>query len=143
MPDQFDIDLERIKEIPPEHRRLVDGSVLVVKEKPDRFVNVMGLVRRPDAIAMPKTEDMRLLDAVSQAGGLSESLANKVKVIRRRGDQEFVIETSIREAKRGGRANLVLSPNDLVSVEETPLTYTVSTIKSFVGFGFSAPVPGI
>ncbi|MEZ6089670.1 MAG: SLBB domain-containing protein [Pirellulaceae bacterium] len=141
VPDQFEIDLNRINEVPMPHRQLVDGSVLVVEEKPDRFVNVMGLVRSPDAIEMPKDEDMKLLDAISQAGGLSESLANRVTVIRKRGDEDIVIETSIREAKQGGAANLVLAPNDLVSVEETPLTYTVGTLKTFIRFGFSSAVP--
>ena len=143
MPDEFQLDLTRIEQVPPAHRQLVDGSVLMVQEKPDRVVNVMGLVRRPDAIPMPKDQDMKLLDAISQAGGLSESLADKVKVIRKRGDSEVVIETSIRDAKKGGNANLVLASNDLITVEETPLTYTIGTIKTFIRFGFSSAVPGI
>lgn len=143
MPDQFDIEMDRVKEIPPEHRKLVDGSVLVVKEKPDRFINVIGLVNRPDSIEMPKTEDMRLLDAIAQAGGLALSVANEVRVIRRVNGQEVVIESSIQEAKQGGAANLVLSPGDVVSVEETPLTVAAGAAKTLFRFGFSAPIPGL
>ena len=49
----------------------------------------------------------------------------------------------MREAKRGGAANLLLAPGDVVSVEETPLTFTVSTIQNFIRFGFSAAIPGL
>lgn len=144
VPDQFEMDLMRLDEVPENHLQLVDGSVVMIYEKPERFVNVTGLVRRSDMIEMPKDGDMRLLDAISQAGGLSESLANKVKIIRKGpNDSEVVIEASIRDAKRGGPANLRLAPNDLVSVEETPLTYTLGTIKTFIRFGFSSAVPGI
>ncbi|WP_218934563.1 SLBB domain-containing protein [Rosistilla ulvae] len=144
VPDQFEMDLMRLNEVPQSHLQLVDGSVVMISEKPERFVNVTGLVRQSDMILMPKDGDMRLLDAISQAGGLSESLANKVKIIRKRpDDSEVVIEASIRDAKKGGAANLRLAPNDLVSVEETPLTYTLGTIKTFIRFGFSSAVPGI
>jgi hypothetical protein len=36
-----------------------------------------------------------------------------------------------------------LAPGDVVSVEETPLTFTVGTIQSFVRFGFSSAIPGL
>jgi polysaccharide biosynthesis/export protein len=58
-------------------------------------------------------------------------------------EEPVVIECSIRAAKRGGNANLVLAPGDVVSVEETPLTFTVGTIQNFVRFGFSSAIPGI
>ena len=45
--------------------------------------------------------------------------------------------------KSGGDANIALASNDVVSVEETPLTYTVGTLKSLVGFGFGSPIPGL
>ncbi|QDV67432.1 Polysaccharide biosynthesis/export protein [Rosistilla carotiformis] len=144
VPDQFEMDLLRLNEVPESHLQLVDGSVVMIYEKPERFVNVTGLVRQSDMIVMPKDGDMRLMDAISQAGGLSESLANKVKIIRKRpDDSEVVIEASIRDAKKGGPANIRLAPNDLVSIEETPLTYTLGTIKTFIRFGFSSAVPGI
>ncbi|QDV10925.1 SLBB domain protein [Rosistilla oblonga] len=144
VPDQFELDLLRLDEVPENHRQLVDGSVVMIYEKPERYINVTGLVRQSDMIEMPKDGDMRLMDAISQAGGLSESLADKVKIIRKRpDDSEVVIEASIRDAMKGGPANLRLAPNDLVSVEETPLTYTLGTIKTFIRFGFSSAVPGI
>ena len=71
-------------------------------------------------------------------------IADRVKVIRTiPGTGEFVtIGASVRRAKQDSQANLVLSSNDVVSVEETPVTFAVQTIRSFVRFGFSSAVPG-
>jgi hypothetical protein len=37
---------------------------------------------------------------------------------------------------------LLLAAGDVVSIEETPLTFTVGTIQSFVRFGFTSAIPG-
>lgn len=144
IPDEFEMDLTRLDEIPAENRQLVDGSVVMVRKKPARFVNVMGLVRKPDSIQIPEDRELRLLDAISMAGGRTESLADKVTIIREMKDgSQAVIRASIRDAKKGGAPNMLLKSNDLVSVDETPTTYVVGTLKTFFRFGFSSAVPGI
>ena len=125
--------------------RIDDGSVIMVREQAPKTIQVIGLVRKPDQLKIPPDEEVRLLDAIAMAGGLTTELADKVHVIRNleNSDQPVVIQASMREAKRGGVGNLRLAPGDVVSVEETPLTFTVSTIQNFIRFGFSAAVPGL
>jgi polysaccharide biosynthesis/export protein len=125
--------------------RIDDGSVIMVREHEPKTIQVIGLVRKPDQLEIPPDQEVRLLDAIAMAGGLTQELADKVHVIRNLEDssQPVVIQASMREAKRGGAANLLLAPGDVVSVEETPLTFTISTIQNFIRFGFSAAVPGL
>jgi polysaccharide export outer membrane protein len=124
--------------------RIDDGSVIMVREEEPKTIQVIGLVRKPDQLKIEPGKEVRLLDAIARAGGLTLELADKVHVIRNleQADKPVVIEASIREAKRGGAGNLLLAPGDVVSVEETPLTFTVSTIQNFIRFGFSAAIPG-
>ena len=53
----------------------------------------------------------------------------------------MMIDVSVRDAKADGDANLRLAPGDLVSVEETPVTAVLDTLKSFIRFGVSSSVP--
>jgi polysaccharide biosynthesis/export protein len=143
--DSVRIDLIAASEgLMPEYR-IRDGSIIVVREQEPTTIQVIGLVRRPNQFEVPPDQQVRLLDAVALAGGLTLELADKVQVIRQLDSMEepVVISASIRAAKRGGQANLVLAPGDVVSVEETPLTFTVGTIQNFVRFGFSSAIPGI
>ncbi len=125
--------------------RIDDGSVIMVRELEPTTIQVIGLVRKPDQLEIPPDKEVRLLDAIAMAGGLTQELADKVHVIRnlKNSGQPVVIQASMRDAKRGGAANLLLAPGDVVSVEETPLTFTISTIQNFIRFGFSAAIPGL
>lgn len=122
-----------------------DGSVIMVREQDPKTIQVIGLVRKPDQFEIPPDQDVRLLDAIALAGGRTIELADKVHIVRNLDgkDDPIVITASVREAKKGGSGNLLLAPGDVISVEETPLTFTVGTIQSFVRFGFSAAVPGL
>lgn len=124
--------------------RLRDGAVVMVHPRPNRTVQVIGLVREPQQLKMPDDQEMRLLDAVAQAGGLTLQVANKVRVIRRvpGRNEPVVIQTTIRAAKSSGSSNLLLAAGDVVSVEETPLTFSVEMLRSFIRFGFSSSIPG-
>ena len=123
--------------------RLGDGDVVVVSEKEPRFVYVMGLVREPTEIEIPFGRDLRVLDAISRAGGRTTELANKVYVIRRvaQSEEPVVIQVDVRQAKRNGRANVVLGADDIVSVEETPVTFVMGVLERFIRFGLSGSVP--
>jgi len=125
--------------------RIVDGSVIMVREREPKTIQVIGLVRKPDQFKIPTDQEVRLLDAIALAGGRTLQFADKVQVVRQLDsmNEPVVIAASVREAKRGGPSNLRLAPGDVVSVEETPLTFTIGTIQSFVRFGFSAAVPGL
>ena len=52
-----------------------------------------------------------------------------------------MIEASIRDAKGDGASNLRIAAGDVISVEETPLTFALGTIQTFFRFGFSAALP--
>jgi polysaccharide export outer membrane protein len=143
--DAVRIDLNAASEgVTPEYR-IEDGSIVMVREKEPTTIQVIGLVRKPNQFEIPPERQVRLLDAVALAGGLTLELADKVTVIRQLDEmtEPVVIECSIRDAKRGGNANLVLAAGDVVSVEEAPLTFTVGTIQNFIRVGFSAAIPGL
>ncbi|QDU87400.1 SLBB domain protein [Pirellulimonas nuda] len=118
----------------PRDRPLGDGDVLMVIEKEKRFIHITGLVAKPDQIELPVDQDIRLLDAVAMAGGKTSPVADKAIVIRQvpGGGEPVVINVSLNKAKVDGRENLLLAPNDLVSVENTPATAALQTVKDFV-----------
>jgi polysaccharide export outer membrane protein len=124
---------------------LEDGSTVMVMARPKRYIHVMGLVRKPDQFEMPQDHELRLLDAISLANGRTLEVADKVRIIRSIPDvpEPIVIEGSIGEAKRNTVSNIRLAPGDVVSVEETPVTFVVGTIRDFVRFGFTAGIPGL
>ncbi len=131
-------DPQRVRDI-----RLADGDVVMVERRSPASVYVMGLVKRPQEIELPPGKSLRLLDAIAAAGGRRLQIADKVNIIRYdEGKEEpTVIETSIKDAKRSARGNVVLAAGDVVSVEETPLTFVVEMLQNFVRFGFSSAIP--
>ncbi|WP_153556611.1 polysaccharide biosynthesis/export family protein [Roseimaritima sediminicola] len=139
------VDLADLNNLSPQSLQLLDGSVVSVTREPKRVVSVMGLVNKPDQIEMPDGEDLTLLDAIAQAGGTTLSIADKVHIIRSVPETggTTVIEASLANARSGGPDNLRLAPGDVVSVEETPSTVALQTIRSFFRVGFSAAIPGL
>ena len=105
-----------------------------VPEVEKRVVYVMGLVRAPKNYEMPPGQNLSLLDALAMAGGVTETVADKILIVRSLPGQSqpTMIKVSLREAKRNGQENLMLASGDVVTVEDTPLTYTVSTIKQLI-----------
>lgn len=84
-------------------------------------VTVVGEVKQSTRMPLtPKGE--RILDAIALAGGVSQP-ANKMTVqIARNGKiQSLPLETVIRDPKQ----NIVLQPNDVVTVYYQPLSFTV------------------
>lgn len=122
-----------------------DGTVVMVMEKPSHSVSVIGLVQRPDNYDLPADETLRVLDAIALAGGRTVSIADNVQVIRRTSPDEdpIVISVSVKQAKQDGSENLTLAPGDIVSVEETPVTFVVQTVRNFIRFGFTSAIPGL
>jgi polysaccharide export outer membrane protein len=124
--------------VPP----LRDGDVVHVSKRTLPPVYVIGLVRKPDEFPYPPDHQLRVLDALAMAGGVSSPVAEDVLVIRRvPGAAEPVrIAVGIQAAKNG-RDNLVLAPGDTVSVEQTTATVFVDTLQAFFhGFSFGATV---
>lgn len=124
---------------------LTDGSTVMVMKRAKRYIHVIGLVNRSGQYEIPEDlPEPRLLGALAMAGGQSLSIADKVHVIRQLPDraEPVVIQASVRAAKADLTSNIQLAAGDVVSVEETPTTFVVGTIKDFVRFGFSSAIPG-
>ena len=121
---------------------LSDGAVVRVERRDPEPLHVMGLVRTPNRYDFPIAEDVRVTDAIALAGGTSQSVCDKIYVIRRKADgsDTAVIQVSLRQAKRNSKANLHLAPGDVVSVEQTPATVMMEALN-IVRFGISSSVP--
>jgi len=139
------IDLSQSNNATSNDLQLQDGSTVMVMKQPKRFIHVIGLVRKADQFEMPEGQELRLLDGLALAGGSSVSIADKVHVIRQIPNQAepIVIKASLAKAKRDSTSNIRLAAGDVISVEETPSTFVYTTIRDFVGFGLSAPIPGL
>lgn len=133
------VDLTKIGQADAGRYRLVDGSTVMVMRKNARVVHVIGLVKTPNQFEMPEDTDLRVLEALALAGGRSLQIADKVNVIR----NGKTIRVSVRAAKHNPRENIRLAPGDVVSVEETPTTFVVDTLRSFMRIGFSGAIPGL
>ena len=125
------------------HVFLQDGDAVVVARHVPQSVYVMGLVRRPTEVPLPRDKPPRLLDAIAAAGDRRIQIAERVTVLRYPPDRPtpIRIRTTIARARRHPDDNVMLAPGDVVTVEETPWTFTVETLLTLVRFGFSTAVP--
>jgi len=62
--------------------RVADGGVVMVEKRDPAPIFVQGLVKAPNRYEYPLGQDLRLLQAISLAGGMSNQLADKIFVIR-------------------------------------------------------------
>jgi polysaccharide export outer membrane protein len=130
-PTSYRINLASLGKEDASTYELEDGAVVSLEKQDPPALQVLGLVRKPDRYEFPIGKNLRLLDAISLAGGTSNQLANKVFVIRRREKQEpMLVEVSMRAAKRHGEQNMLLEPGDTVSVEQTPGTVIIDAVRT-------------
>jgi polysaccharide export outer membrane protein len=122
-------------------RDLQDGDVVQVPRRVIKGVYVMGLVAKPGELPYPVNQEIRLLDAISMAGGCSHMLADQVTLIRHvpGKDDPVKIDVSI-EAAKTGNENLQLAPGDTVVIEQTPAVLAFDLIKTFFRFGVNIPL---
>jgi polysaccharide export outer membrane protein len=106
-------------------------------------IHVIGLVREPGEFELPVNREMRMLDALAKAKGVSSQVADKVHVIRQMPGQAepIVIQISLHEAKTSGKGNIRLASGDIVSVEQTPATVMYDVVNNFLRFGVSGSIP--
>ncbi len=116
--------------------RVADGGVVMVEKRDPAPIFVQGLVKAPNRYEYPIGQDLRLLQAISLAGGMSNQLADKIFVIRQPpGTREpILIQVSYRKAKRSDDSNIRLGPGDVVSVEQTPGTVFMEALN-IIRFG--------
>lgn len=126
--------------------QLDDGGVVHVEKRDPEPVFVQGLVTKPDRYEYPIAEELRLLGAIAMAGGTSNPVADKIYVIRRKPNstETVLISLKLSDAKRNERANLLLAPGDVVSVEQTTGTVIIDTLRLMnLGFGASLPLTAL
>ena len=118
---------------------LNDGDVVHVAKRTLPPVYVIGLVQKPGEYEFPTRQELRVLDALALAGGVSNSVAEDVIVIRKveGGAEPVRIAVSLQAAKNGSD-NLALAPGDVVTVERTPATVAIDIIHTFVRVSFGS-----
>jgi len=121
-------------EIPP-------GATVTFEETPGRTIRVIGVIG-DQIIDVPAGRNVRLLDALAMASGPTYShwISNRIEIIRRvPGKNETIrIRASIRAAKKNDADNLLLAPDDIVSVEENVATFALSTLGGLSGLTTAA-----
>jgi polysaccharide export outer membrane protein len=135
LPQTERIDLATAKPASGDYH-LGDRDIVMVMPRDKELVFVSGLVNKPGQFDLPTKQELRLLDAIAMAGGLSSNVADKVLIIRHvpNRPEPVPIRASIAAAKRNGQENLVLGPGDVVSVEQTPATAVVDALMKLLRF---------
>lgn len=122
---------------------LPDSSAVMIERRQPHPIEVLGLVRKPGQYELPPNQELRVLGAIALTGGLSNMLADKVYVLRTDPEtgKTAVIQLSVKRAKHNREENIRLAPGDVVSVERTPTTLVMDTLKFIrVNVGGSIPL---
>ena len=140
-PKSVNIDLASSSDISKSGFRIQDGGVVTVEKRVAKPIHVLGLVRRPGRHEFPVAEDLRLLDAIALAQGISNPVADKIFIIRAQPGKKkpVLIQASLAKAKINPDENLRLSPGDIVSLEKTPSTILMDTVR-MIGFTLGGSV---
>ena len=135
--------------------QLDDGAMVYVEKRDPEPLHVLGLVTKPGRFEFPIAEELRVTDAVALAGGITSVAADKIYVIRRKPVdpsakeidannpdkvETFIIQVSLANAKQKASSNIRLAPGDVVSVEQTPLTFFVDRFTK-MGFNIAGSIP--
>jgi hypothetical protein len=116
---------------------LQEGDTVVVEPPQEQSIAVLGLVTRPGNMPYPPGVQRTLIEAIAFAGGLDPVADPRyVSVYRLTADGE-VVSTTLqlvnprREQQLTETLALPLKPGDVVSVENTPRTYTNAFLYRF------------
>jgi polysaccharide biosynthesis/export protein len=121
---------------------LRDGDVVYVAKRVLPAIYVLGLVTKPGEFPFPANQELRVLDSLAMAGGVSNPVAEKVLVLRHLPNRKEPIQIAVSiQSAKNGQDNIALAPGDTVSVEQTPETAVVDVLKSFIHFSIGSTVP--
>lgn len=97
---------------------LVDPQVsLQIIEFAPKFVHVLGMVGSPGKVPMPPDSDLTLIDAISQARGVTR-LGNAKKVRIKRNDGTKPFDVNYDEIRRGEAKDIILNEGDTITIPE-------------------------
>jgi polysaccharide export outer membrane protein len=135
MPSVTRVDLKAAEAGVMQIPELRDGDVVHVSKRTLPPVFVIGLVARPGSFPYPTNQEIRVLDALSLAGGCPNPAAEQIMVIRRGPSSPEPIRIAVSlQAAKNGRDNLTLAPGDTVSVERTAATAIIEVLQTIVRF---------
>lgn len=97
---------------------LVDPQInLELKESAKLWVTIMGEIRSPGRYALKR--DMRVVDLLAEAGGLSKDAGSRIVVTRRdptAGVRTILIDRDRLFSEDDAKANLLLERNDVITI---------------------------
>ena len=139
-PRTMKIDLATIDGTSDTDIGLQDGDVVRVETRDPNPISVIGLVQKPGQYEMPVGQPVHVLDAIAMAGERSNPWADKIYITRHvtSENEPIVIETSVVNAQHSDESNIMLSPGDVVSVEQTPQTVIHNVFSTIFRFSIVA-----
>lgn len=96
---------------------------IVVKFYSKRQLFIMGEVKNPGGY--PYEENIKLLELISKAGGLTQYAGKTVKIYRGEKTEQQVITVNIDEILKDVSKDVVLVPGDIIEVIKGPKTVSV------------------
>jgi polysaccharide export outer membrane protein len=123
---------------------LHDGDVVTVERRDPPSIVVTGIVNRPGRYDLPIGQELRILDAIAMAHGVSYKVLDRAMVCRKvRGKNDrAVIEVNLREATRNQTENILLMAGDVVSVEANAKVLFQDTID-YIGAAVLGFAPAV
>ena len=114
---------------------LAGGDVIYLADSSDRKVYVLGEVRKPGVFPMG-SEPLRLIDAISMAGGLNPITAKKGNILLVRGSyaDPAVYRLDLADVMNIAGAETFLEPGDRVYATATGLTNWSRTMLQLLPF---------
>lgn len=96
---------------------------IVVKFYSKRQLFIMGEVKNPGGY--PYEENIKLLELISKAGGLTQYAGKTVKIYRGEKTEQQVITVNIDEILKDVNKDVILVPGDIIEVVKGPLSVSV------------------
>ena len=123
-----------------------EGAVVNVEATLPRPIKVVGVIN-DQVVEVPAGQNVRLLDAITAAGGQTYSnwISDRLTITRYLPEENRTIRIrgSIRKARQDSKQNILLAPYDVVTVEENAFTFTLSTLSGLFNAGATAARIGI
>lgn len=95
----------------------------VVNVPVDRLVTiyVFGQVRNPGALQVKMSKKITLLQAIAQAGGLSENASKRGVIIKRKdkSGREIDLKVNLKDIIQGKKKDILLQEGDVVIIKES------------------------
>jgi polysaccharide export outer membrane protein len=104
---------------------------ILIDEYATQGVSVMGEVNKPSVY--PVVAPRRLLDLLSEAGGLT-ARAGKMVLVTRRDDPSKPISVNLADQKKAGEANIDILPGDTIVVPTAGIVYVIGNVTKPGGF---------